>query len=422
MGNAESKPESIKYTTHAADDRLAFASSCLQGWRPYMEDFHAAIPALPNTTHSHFCPHPYAERYSFFGVYDGHRGNRVAHFVSRRLHWKVAGEDAFRERNFPEALRRGFISLDAELLQGGRLPCRATMGGHLTFKLYCASAGDSRCVLGSNGKAIPMSYDHKPEYPEEEARIMKAGGHVSDGRVNGRLATSRSFGDFDFKSNKSTTIDDQVVTARPDVWERTVTEDDEFLILATDGIWDVLTSQAAVTFVRYHLAQGVSIQDVSEKLLDRCIAVNPAVYELTHGGGAGCDNMTVIIVALLRGKTMQSWQSMIAQRWASLEKPPVVDHKPAPPSNKRTACLCFNFDSGDSAPPPTQMRARGDRPPVYAAQPQMQAPKTEDMEMAAADGADAKEVEALMKRPMTVDDLNLTFIDIQWDKFPHFSD
>lgn len=74
-----------------------------------------------------------------------------------------------------------------------------------------------------------------PSITEEEARIRAAGGHVSDGRVNARLATSRSFGDFDFKTNKNTTIDDQVVTARPDVWERTVTEDDEFLILATDG-------------------------------------------------------------------------------------------------------------------------------------------------------------------------------------------
>lgn len=182
MGSEVSKPESVKYTTAAQDERLAFATSCLQGWRPYMEDFHAAIPRLPNVTHSHYCPHPYVciinpsptdiangtspatdvepkgitfsvsggntnkskrpgagqptvhpspytfsgelfppgEHYSFFGVYDGHRGNRVAHFISRRLHWKVAGEDAFREKNFPEALRRGFISLDAELLQGKR--------------------------------------------------------------------------------------------------------------------------------------------------------------------------------------------------------------------------------------------------------------------------------------------------------------
>ena len=182
MGAQESKAESIKYTTHSQDERLAFGTSCLQGWRPYMEDFHAAIPRLPNVTHSHYCPHPYVciinpskadaanghpaaaaetepkgisfsvsggntnkskrpgagqptvhpspytfsgelfpaeEHYSFFGVYDGHRGNRVAHFISRRLHWKVAGEDSFREKNFPEAMRRGFISLDAELLQGG---------------------------------------------------------------------------------------------------------------------------------------------------------------------------------------------------------------------------------------------------------------------------------------------------------------
>ncbi len=188
----------------------------------------------------------------------------------------------------------------------------------------------------------------------------------------------------------------------------------------------MLTSQAAINMIRYYIASGVPIHEVSEKILDRCIAVNPAVYDLTMGGGAGCDNMTVIIVALLRGKTMQQWQSMIAQRWAALEKPPIVDVKPKEPEVSKSGggCLCFTYETSDG--PPAQGRARGDRPPnaTFAPQPQMQQPtaKAEGTEMAALGQAlhlDPKELEAILKRPMTLNDLNVTFVDID-HKFPLF--
>lgn len=66
--------------------------------------------------------------------------------------------------------------------------------------LYVANAGDSRCVVCRNGKAIDMSLDHKPEDEEESARIIKAGGRVTlDGRVNGGLNLSRAIGDHAYK-------------------------------------------------------------------------------------------------------------------------------------------------------------------------------------------------------------------------------
>ena len=175
--------------------------------------------------------------------------------------------------------------------------------------------------------------------------------------------------------------------------------------------------------IRYYIASGVPIHEVSEKILDRCIAVNPAVYDLTQGGGAGCDNMTVIIVALLRGKTMQQWQAMIAQRWAALEKPPIVEPKPKEPEiSKSGGCLCCTYETSDG--PPIQGRAHGDRPPnaAFAPQPQMQQPKAQGTEMAALGqglNLDPKELEAILKRPMTLSDLNITFVDID-HKFPLF--
>ena len=62
-------------------------------------------------------------------------------------------------------------------------------------ELYVANAGDSRCVLCRNGKAIDMSVDHKPEDEIERNRINKAGGRITmDGRVNGGLNLSRAIG------------------------------------------------------------------------------------------------------------------------------------------------------------------------------------------------------------------------------------
>jgi serine/threonine protein phosphatase PrpC len=70
-------------------------------------------------------------------------------------------------------------------------------------KLYIANAGDSRCVLGRGGKAIPLSFDHKPEDEIERDRIEKAGSTIMEGRVDGNLNLSRSLGDLKYKMNKS---------------------------------------------------------------------------------------------------------------------------------------------------------------------------------------------------------------------------
>jgi serine/threonine protein phosphatase PrpC len=63
-------------------------------------------------------------------------------------------------------------------------------------KFYTANIGDSRAVLCRSGKAVPLSFDHKPDNPQEHSRIEKAGGIVDQGRINGALNLSRAFGDF----------------------------------------------------------------------------------------------------------------------------------------------------------------------------------------------------------------------------------
>lgn len=105
-------------------------------------------------------------------------------------------------------------------------------------KYYVANAGDSRCVLSRSWKAIPLSEDHKPEGEVEKARIAKAGGTISNGRVNGGLNLSRSLGDFFYKRDKNLAYDEQLIISKPDVTVTDRTKDDEFIIMGCDGIWE----------------------------------------------------------------------------------------------------------------------------------------------------------------------------------------
>ncbi|KAK1603099.1 hypothetical protein QYE76_017814 [Lolium multiflorum] len=161
------------------------------------------------------------------------------------------------------------------------------------------SVGDSRCVLSRNGQAMDLSTDHKPNLPDERRRIQNAGGRVTRDtrrvwcagqervqlgsyRVNGLLAMSRSIGDFILKSN-GLSATEQMVTCNPDVRTVDITDDTEFLLIASDGIWDILSSQGAVDFVHQKLASGTTdLRTICEGLLSHCFRSR--------------DNSTVILV------------------------------------------------------------------------------------------------------------------------------
>jgi protein phosphatase 2C family protein 2/3 len=153
-----------------------------------------------------------------------------------------------------------------------------------------------------------MSHDHKPVNKEEAARITAAGGFVEYGRVNGNLALSRAVGDFEFKQNFSLDAEHQAVTVNPDVIVHEWTGEEEFLVVACDGIWDCLSSQQVVDFTRRAIANGDSLTKIAEDMMEKCLAPDSEL------GGVGCDNMTVVVVALLHGKTEDEWRSWVKQR------------------------------------------------------------------------------------------------------------
>lgn len=105
------------------------------------------------------------------------------------------------------------------------------------------NVGDSRAIASVGGRVHPLSLDHKPGNEIESKRIVAAGGWIEFNRVNGNLALSRALGDFVFKRNEARRAEEQIITAEPDIVRLAITDDLEFIVMACDGIWDVLTNQ-----------------------------------------------------------------------------------------------------------------------------------------------------------------------------------
>ncbi|KAI9348684.1 phosphatase 2C-like domain-containing protein [Obelidium mucronatum] len=331
MGQTLSEPITDKHTTTDADDRLMYAASSMQGWRITMEDAHSTILNLLALED----PSKTSPRHSFFAVYDGHGGSAVAKYSGNHLHKKILQEPGFKAGNYELAIKNGFLATDVDLKTSPEYladPAGCTAVTILItdeMKVYCGNAGDSRAVLSSQGQAVALSYDHKPTNPGETARIRAAGGYVEFGRVNGNLALSRAVGDFEFKNNPSMSPEDQVVTVNPDIETRQLTvKEDDFIVVACDGIWDCMSNDQVVDFVMYQIAADQPLGNIAELMMEYCLAGDSDV------GGVGCDNMTVVIVAILgdgKGVSMgyEEWVAQVKERWAAKENKSVFMAKEA---------------------------------------------------------------------------------------------
>lgn len=202
-----------------------------------------------------------------------------------------------------QALCDAFLEMDKELYKTTQDTDDGSSNPHLNDEsgttavvvvltprwIICANAGDSRAVYSKNGgRAVPLSYDHKPDDEEEERRIKEAGGYVSCGRVDGDLAVSRGFGDYRFKLSTHLPQVDQRVSPYPDIIVQNRNKDsDEFLVLACDGIWDVNSNKDCVDIIHEIIGEGENdFGMICEELID---------ISLIKGSK---DNMTSVIVQL----------------------------------------------------------------------------------------------------------------------------
>ncbi|WEW55687.1 Protein phosphatase 2C 2 [Emydomyces testavorans] len=359
MGQTLSEPVVEKNSAEGCDECVIYGVSAMQGWRISMEDAHSAVLDLQAEylAKDHHSTDP-SKRMAFFGVYDGHGGEQMALYAGQNVSRIVANQEAFSRGDIEQALRDGFLATDRAILEDPKYEeevsgCTAAVAIVSKDKIRVANAGDSRTVLGVKGRAKPLSFDHKPQNEGEKARISAAGGFVDFGRVNGNLALSRALGDFEFKKKPELSPEQQIVTASPDVTTHEITEDDEFLVIACDGIWDCQSSQAVVEFVRRGIAAKQELHRICENLMDNCLASN------SETGGVGCDNMTMIIVGFLHGKTKEEWYNVIADRVARNDGPC------APPeyAQFRGPGVRYQFDdSPDEYDPGLDTRRGGNRP------------------------------------------------------------
>ena len=139
-------------------------------------------------------------------------------------------------------------------------------------KLYIANAGDSRCVLGRAGKAVPLSFDHKPDNKEEKDRIEKAGSVIQEGRVDGNLNLSRSLGDLKYKQNKNITPEEHPVTANPDVKIEDLNGEEDFIIIGCDGIWETKSNEEMVEFIYERLDKRMELKNIIDELLNDIVS------------------------------------------------------------------------------------------------------------------------------------------------------
>lgn len=217
------------------------------GPRETMEDTHFLLPNMCGRRDIHF-----------FGIFDGHRGAAAAEFSARALP-RLLQSLSF-SISPAESLVRAFTETDAafrSVLDSHRKSrglikkdwhpgCTAITAFLVRNKLYVANAGDCRAILCRAGHAIALSRDHVASCLDERERVVKGGGEVKwrvdTWRVGAAaLQVTRSIGDDDLKP---------AVTAEPEITEICLSLDDEYLVMASDGLWDMISNEEVVSIIR----------------------------------------------------------------------------------------------------------------------------------------------------------------------------
>lgn len=255
---------------------LSWGSFATCGRRETMEDTHFLMPHAWNEENIHI-----------FGIFDGHRGSAAAEFSVRALPRMLQTLDCTTSPS--DALKEAFIKTDVSFRKELNVCCKSKKDYHpgctalaaliVQNRLYVANAGDCRAILCRAGCPYPLSKDHVASCPEERERVTRVGGQVKwqldTWRVGpAALQVTRSIGDDDLKP---------WVTAEPEVTETILSDDDEYLVIASDGLWDVVSNLEVINIIK----NTVKEPGMCSKRL-----------AMEAGERGSNDNITVIVVFL----------------------------------------------------------------------------------------------------------------------------
>lgn len=269
MGGFLEKPKTIKYNDSGEGNKLRYGVSSMQGWRCEMEDAYYARIGLGQDF----------DNWSYFAVFDGHAGCKISQHCAQNLLSSIINTDEFKNGDYVKGIRSGFLTIDETMRQLPEISQLQEKCGGTTAvcalisrtQIYIANCGDSRAVLCRHGVPIFATQDHKPILPIEMERICKAGGSVMIKRVNGTLAVSRALGDYDYKNIKDKGPCEQLVSPEPEIFCHTCQYSDEFLVLACDGIWDVMSSEDVCSYIHSRLKITDDLVEIGNKVIDTCL-------------------------------------------------------------------------------------------------------------------------------------------------------
>ena len=196
--------------------------------REYMEDQGIAIENFNNDPNK-----------ILFGLFDGHGGDQVSKYLQKYLPLYMKQYLPF--TNYFQGFSSLFKALDEKVRD---LNC-PDVGSTATLVyierqnnkryLYCINIGDSRCIIINKNGIMRLSKDDRIDDPSEKERIMKEGGVIYNGRIYGILMLSRCFGDWGIKNYG--------VSCEPHIAKIEINDDDLFLVMATDGVWDFMKDE-----------------------------------------------------------------------------------------------------------------------------------------------------------------------------------
>lgn len=239
----------IENANPALDISAALSSTCGERGADCMEDRSLVVHEIAGLSNTHL-----------MAVFDGHDGQACSDFAVTHLPGALFRAWVNENATPESALVHAFEDVDHAFLKetsvNEQSGCTAIAALIVDSTLYIANAGDCRCVLAKkDGSSCDLSRDHVATDPTEKARIEARGGMVSGtGRVQGWLMVSRAMGDRKLK---------RYISATPEVTTTQLSANDDFVILASDGLWDVVTSQEAVAMVR----STVRVPDLAAKRL-----------------------------------------------------------------------------------------------------------------------------------------------------------
>ncbi|KAJ6746346.1 ALPHABET ISOFORM E-RELATED [Salix koriyanagi] len=287
---------------------VSWGCTSVIGRRKEMEDAVAVIPSFMSRTCDHVggCTAPGSGTSSdisaihFFGVYDGHGGSQVANFCKERMHEVILEEwdrdqtiDSCEwQRRWEATFCSGFGRADNEVLTEAVAPEMVGSTAVVVVLSGCqiitSNCGDSRAVLFRRTEAIPLTVDQKPDRSDELVRIEGQGGKVinwNGARVLGVLAMSRAIGDRYLRP---------WIIPVPEITFMTRTDEDECLILASDGLWDVMTNEEVGEVARRILRRWRRSQSDG---FSPAQTVADNLQEIAYGRNSS-DNISIIVVDL----------------------------------------------------------------------------------------------------------------------------